>query len=180
MCMFVSVLLRKNKSWEYKTQIPVTVSRKESTQFIIQVTERFIIWRRNKTQTISPLISQNPPQFCHCSAFSSASFLHRGTHLPVWFTSVSGTLFSSVFFFYKPFKVQSWSVWVSHPPLNLPNITGQNILHQTFYNHLMSGVVLKMLEAEGACPCFMVQVVLLFLSSTPPSVHLSSPDACWE
>lgn len=131
--MFVSVLLRKNKSWEYKTQIPVTVSRKESTQFIIQVTERFIIWRRDKTQTISPLISQNPPHFCHCSAFSSASFLHRGTHLPVWFTSVSGTLFSSVFFFLQTFQStvvvrMSQSSSIKPPKHHWPKYTPSNFL----------------------------------------------------
>ncbi len=37
-----------------------------------------------------------------------------------------------------------------------------------------------MFKAEDARPSFLVQVVLLFLSPTPPSVHLSSPDACWE
>ncbi len=58
---------------EYKNLIPVTVSRKDSTQFIIRVAERFILRRRNKMQTVSPSISQNPPHFCQCPAFSSSN-----------------------------------------------------------------------------------------------------------
>lgn len=66
---------------EYKNLIPVTVSRKDSTQFIIRVAERFILWRRNKRRTISLSISQNAPPPCQRSRRVHrliASFLRRG------------------------------------------------------------------------------------------------------
>lgn len=55
-----------------------------------------------------------------------------------------------------------------------------HLLHQTFHSNLLAGGVMwRMLEAKGAYPLFLFQAIF-FLSSTPPSVHHSSPDSCWE
>lgn len=67
-CMRVSVSLRKSKSWEYKCLIPVTVSRKDSTQFIIRDAEPF---RRSKVQTVSPSKILESTSVLQYAAFSS-------------------------------------------------------------------------------------------------------------
>lgn len=143
---------------EYKNLIPLTVARKDSAQFIIRVAERFILWRRSRAQTISPWISKTPPQLCQNSEFSTSYRFSSRNHQSVW----KSYLCLGVC---KCFKVQSRST------INLPKISWQNMIHQTFYCHLMAGSEesQKQKDVSGR--------QVFFLSSTPSSVRPSSPDA---